>query len=266
MKFGVLALAVCLLALSLPAVSLSSCAPQETPAPPPAPYVSPINWKQLVQGENGRFAYYRNGVLQSRFGVDVSEHQGYINWQAAAADGVEFALIRIGNRGATEGLLYRDVYYEANIRDAEEAGVLVGVYFFSQAITEAEAREEARFVLKYLDGRHLDYPVAYDHERVLGPDGRANHLTGDEISRCAEAFFKVIQTAGYDTMLYGNRSDLYRLDNALLDSHDLWLAEYDAPRPTIQRDIVIWQYTSSGNVEGIDTQVDLNIHFLLPKT
>jgi len=257
MKYGVLALTVSFLIMSL-----FSCNLWGPVNPPEDPYVSPYDWEQLIKDENGRFHYYEDGVLHSRFGIDVSEHQGLIDWQAVSHDGVEFALIRIGNRGATEGQLYLDDYYELNILGAEEANILIGVYFFSQATNEREAREEAEFVLQNLDGRRLDYPVAYDHERVPGLEGRADHLTGEQVSRCAEAFFEVIQAAGYETMLYGNKSDLYRLDNSLLDSHDIWFAEYGVPHPTIRHDIVIWQYTSHGFVEGISTRTDLNIHFL----
>ncbi|MCL2751114.1 MAG: glycoside hydrolase [Coriobacteriia bacterium] len=224
--------------------------------------MSPYDWDQLIKDENGRFEYFEDGVLRSRFGIDVSEHQKVIDWQAVAADGVDFAIIRLGHRGLTEGQIYLDLYYEENIRGAKEAGILVGIYFFSQAINEAEAREEAEFVLKILDGMHLDYPIAYDHEVVSGFDARANKLTGAEVSRCARAFFEVIQAAGYETLLYGNKGDLNRLEILLLESHDLWLAEYDAAHPTLKRDIVMWQYTSHGAVKGITTHVDLNIHFL----
>ena len=257
---GLCAAAFC---LTLPLGTLASCRPTEQQsATQPAPYVSPYDWTQLVQDDNGRLTYNNNGAVQSRFGVDVSEHQGPIDWQAAAADGVEFALIRLGNRGATEGQLYLDSCFEANIADAKAAGILTGVYFFSQAINVAEAREEAEFVVDNLHGRSLDYPVAYDFEFVTGFDGRANKLTGQQISSCAEAFFEVIQVAGYETLLYGNKDALLRLDSSLLDSQDLWYAEYGVAHPTIQHDIVIWQYTNQGSVAGISTLTDLNIHFL----
>ena len=255
-------LGILMLTISLLMVSLFSCTTPAAQEPPEDPYVSPFDWEQLRKDKDGRFYYIEDGVLRSRFGIDVSEHQKTIDWQAAAHDGVEFALIRIGHRGATEGQLYLDAYYKANVLGAEEADILVGVYFFSQAVSMAEAREEAEFVLKALDGKKLDYPVAYDHEQVVGLEGRANHLSGAQVSRCAEAFFEVIQAAGYDTMLYGNRNDLLRLNNTLLESNDLWLAEYDVSHPTINRDIVIWQYTSHGFVEGISTRTDFNIHFL----
>jgi len=217
---------------------------------------------QLIKDDKGRFSYYLDGELQSRFGIDVSVHQGSIDWQAVAADGVEFAIIRIGYRGATEGNLYVDTHYEENIRGAAQAGIQTGVYFFSQAINMREAREEAEFVLQHLGGRQLDYPIAFDHERVPEIDGRANRITGAQISRYAEAFFQIIEEAGYEVLLYGNKGDLNRLDNSLLDSHDLWYAEYEVASPSFNRDILIWQYSSHGHVNGIPNRTDLNIHFL----
>jgi GH25 family lysozyme M1 (1,4-beta-N-acetylmuramidase) len=230
----------------------------------PPRYVSPYNWQQLVQDDNGRFSYLHGNTVKSRFGIDVSEHQGAIDWQAVANDGVEFALIRLGNRGATEGLLYLDDYFEDNISGAQQAGILVGVYFFSQAITEAEAREEAEFVLKHLKGHRLDYPVVFDHEKVFGMEARSDHLTGEQISRCTETFLEIIREAGYDTMVYGNKSDLYRLSPYLLNRYGVWLAEYDAAHPTMEHDLAIWQFTSNGSVDGISTRTDLNIHFIAP--
>lgn len=234
------------------------------------PYVSPYSWERLVE-ESGRYNYYDEDlVVASRFGIDVSEHQGLIDWQAVAADGVEFAFIRLGNRGATEGQLYLDEHFEANLTGAKQAGLLVGVYFFSQALDETEALEEAEFVLEHLAGRSLDYPVAFDHEPVTSVEGtsvagRANRISRKDLTLCARSFCEVIEAAGLDTMLYGNTADLAMFDEVLLDSSALWFAQYEVSRPTLEHDFVIWQYTSSGTVAGIDTYTDLNIHFLAPE-
>ena len=249
-------LCVCLLA-----ADLAGCRSEVVSESLPDPYVSPFDWEQLVLDADGHFTYFEDGEVRSRFGIDVSEHQHDIDWQAVAADGVEFAMIRLGNRGATEGALYLDDCFEANYEGALQAGILVGIYFFSQAINAEEARAEAQFVLTHLEGRRLDYPIAFDHEHV-GANGRTYGLTGKEITLCARAFCEVIEAAGYDTMLYGNRRDLFRLDIGFLDHYDLWYAEYDAYYPALEHDFVIWQYTSHGSVAGISTRVDLDIHFL----
>ena len=159
--------------------------------------------------------------------------------------------MRAGNRGYTEGALYADERFSENVDGAEAAGLATGVYFFSQAVTPDEAREEADFVLGLLAGRPLDLPVAFDHEPVSDETGRANHLAGTELAACARAFCERIEQAGYDTLVYGNKRDIARV----------WFAEYDVAVPTGQFDFVMWQYTSTGTVAGISTRVDLNIRF-----
>ena len=178
-----------------------------------------------------------------------------------AADGVDFAIVRAGNRGYTEGALYADERFSENVDGAEAAGLATGVYFFSQAVTPDEAREEADFVLGLLAGRPLDLPVAFDHEPVSDETGRANHLAGTELAACARAFCERIEQAGYDTLVYGNKRDIARFGGDVPDGRPVWFAEYDVAVPTGQFDFVMWQYTSTGTVAGISTRVDLNIRF-----
>ena len=150
----------------------------------------------------------------------------------------------------------------------------MGVYFFSQAITPDEAREEASFVLEHLAGRPLQMPVVFDHEPVTSTSGRANEIAGDELAACAAAFCETIEAAGYQTMVYGNRQDMERItpidgtaEAATALAHEIggravWLAEYDAAVPSATFDFEMWQYTNSGTVNGISTQVDLNIQLI----
>lgn len=235
--------------------------PSSDPEPAEPPYESPYTWDNLVY-EEGRFYYYKDGHIASRVGIDVSSHQKEIDWAAVAADGIEFAFIRVGNRGATEGQLYLDEQFHANIQGAKQAGIDVGVYFFSQAITEEEAIQEAEFVCANLGGIALEYPVVFDHEPVTieGNAGRANTLSREQATANAQAFCEVIEQAGYVPMLYGNKLDLARYDSTLTDTYDVWFAEYDAALPSGQLDFVMWQYTSSGQVQGIPVNVDMNIH------
>ena len=222
-------------------------------------YVSPFNWECLDHTDS-RYRYIVNGKVLSRFGIDVSEHQDEIDWDAVADDGVEFAIIRIGYRGTTEGDLYEDAYYEDNIAGAKAAGIDCGVYFFSQAKTVEEAVEEAEFVLELLDGERLELPVVFDSE-VKGDygTGRTAGLSNDEMAAICNAFCKRIEQGGYGTMVYGNRRDLGRYTIDLIDSSKIWFAEYGMASPTLQADLVIWQYSSDGIVDGIDGTVDLNI-------
>jgi GH25 family lysozyme M1 (1,4-beta-N-acetylmuramidase) len=224
-------------------------------------YVSPYDWTNLFH-RDGRFVYEQNGAVVSRFGIDVSEHQGAIDWEAVASGGVTFAFIRLGNRGYTEGALRLDAQYFANIEGARTAGIEVGVYFFSQAVNEDEAREEAEFVLGHLDGQALDYPVVYDFEPVGASDGRANRLSPRQVTDNARAFCERIEADGYSTMIYGNAKDIARYETEFLATYEVWYAEYDAMQPNGQFDFVIWQFTSSGSIAGITSRVDLNIQFI----
>ena len=178
------------------------------------------------------------------------------------ADGVDFAFVRVGNRGYTEGALYADTRYAENIDNATSAGLDVGAYFFSQAVSVEEAREEAEFVLRLLAGRYLALPVAYDHEPVADGAGRANNMDRETLTACARAFCERLEQGGYETMIYGNSGDMARYDRADLGGRPVWFAEYDAAEPHAQFDFAIWQYTNGGSVAGIGTAVDLNL--LLP--
>lgn len=227
------------------------------------PYVSPYDWSGLVR-DGEKLAYYENDALCSRWGIDVSEHQGNdIDWAAVADAGVQFAFARIGNRGATEGALSADEFFFQNAIRAGEAGIQVSAYFFSQALTEDEAREEARFALENLretEAAGATFAcVAYDHEPVEIEGARANNLSSDQLTANARAFCEAIAEAGYAPMLYGNQRDLLRLASDLRATYPVWLAEYDVEAPTAPLDFVIWQYTNAGTVPGIPTNVDLNV-------
>lgn len=221
-------------------------------------YVSPYDWAGL-QRTGDRFAYYEDDALRSQLGVDVSDHQGSVDWNAVAADGVDFAMVRVGNRGYTEGSLYADSRYAQNIDDATSAGLDVGAYFFSQAVSVDEAREEADFVLELLAGRYLALPVAYDHEPVADAAGRANNVDRETLTACALAFCERLEEGGYSTMIYGNSGDMARYDRSNLGGRPVWFAEYDAAQPHAQFDFAMWQYASNGTVAGIATNVDMNL-------
>lgn len=227
----------------------------------PEPYVSPYDWTKLER--TGDRLVYQDGEKRSQLGVDVSSHQGTIDWQAVAADGIDFAFVRAGNRGYTEGGLFVDERFAENVDGATAAGLNVGVYFFSQAITAEEAREEADLVLKALAGRYVALPVVFDHEPVPDAAGRANNLSRDTLTSCALAFCERLEAAGYDTMIYGNKGDIARYNREALGTRPVWFAEYDALKPSAQFDFAIWQYTNNGTISGIPTPVDLNL--LLPE-
>lgn len=206
---------------------------------------------------------YKDDKYSSRLGVDVSHHQGKIDWEKVKEDGYEFAIIRIGYRGyGTEGTLNLDNRFHENIKDAQRAGLDVGVYFFAQAINEEEALEEAEFVLKHLKGYELELPVAYDPESILYDEARTDDVTGEQFTKNAKVFCKRIRKAGYETMIYSNMLwEAYELDLEKLSDYPVWYADY-GPLPQTPYDFVMWQYTSSGTVDGIKGRVDLNIQFV----
>lgn len=211
----------------------------------------------------------KNGYLQydefsARLGVDVSEYQGDIDWEAVEAAGMDFAFVRLGFRGATRGLLNVDAKFEQNLQQATDAGLFVGVYFFSQAITEAEAEAEAEFVIETLNGRKLAYPVVFDWEPPSN-SGAENYRTtdveGQQVTKFARAFCEKIKEAGYKPCVYTNKYMAYEFFNLEeLKDYDLWYAEYQLT-PSLYYDFRIWQYTETGSVPGIDGNVDIDICF-----
>ena len=223
--------------------------------------VCPYDTNLLVL--DGSIMYYNDPAYETAIGIDVSSHQGEIDWERVAASGVEFAMIRLGYRGyGSEGTLNLDPYFEQNLAGARAAGLKAGIYFFSQAITVEEAYEEAAFVLEHLDGEELDYPLAYDWEPISGVGARTDGLDSVTLTDCALTFCHMAELAGYTPMVYYNNPVGYgRYDLSRLTDYDVWFAQY-ASRPTMYYDYRIWQYTSSGTVPGIDTRVDMNIAFI----
>ena len=223
-------------------------------------YVSPYDWDNLDRA-NGRYRYIVNGETKSRLGIDVSESQHEIDWQQVSADGIDFAIVRVGYRGATEGNLYLDDFFRANLDGAQAAGLDCGVYFFSQANTVDEAVEEADFVLEQLNGMKLAYPVAFDSEVVnlKGEEAPTRNLTQEEMTAIADAFCDRIEAAGYQTLIYGNIADLARYQHDSLGHRPIWWAEYGTSAPHENLAISLWQYSNSGKVAGVSTNVDMNI-------
>ncbi len=233
-------------------------------------YVSPYDWAANLSREGGRYVYSENGEVKSRVGIDVSDHQHSVNWAAVAQDGIDFAMLRLGNRGSTEGQLYEDTTFADNVLGVQSVGMPFGAYFFSQATNEDEAREEAQFVLSTLSSYGLSpesvqYPVVFDQEPVEG-EGRANNLSADQLTANAIAFCQEIENAGYRPMVYGNQIDMAQRNMDELSAYPVWYAEYDVAEPSADFDFIMWQYTNSGTVRGIDTEVDLNIYMVEERT
>lgn len=196
-----------------------------------------------------------------KVGIDVSEHQGVIDW-AAVATQVDFAVIRLGYRGYTSGGMALDAYYSANIAGATEAGIPVGVYFYSQATSYEEGVEEANFVLNNLGDYGLAYPVVLDREDPMADDARTNDLTTEQHTQAVLGFLETIQESGHRAMIYTNRTyyALY-LDLEKIYQYPVWFAQY-ADEPDWPYEFSIWQYTENGTVAGISGSVDLNLEMM----
>ena len=198
----------------------------------------------------------KTGVL----GIDVSKWQKEIDWDKVKNEGVDFAIIRCGYRGSVTGSLVEDPYFEQNIKGALAAGIKVGVYFFTQAVNEVEAVEEASMVISLVRDYELQYPVFIDTEGA-GGNGRADSLNVEERTAVCEAFCTTVKNAGLEAGVYASRNWYNnKLTASTLESYAIWLAEYRSV-PLYQGYYQMWQYTSKGKINGINGNVDLNVSY-----
>lgn len=208
------------------------------------------------------YSFYKDKDLSTSIdGIDVSEFQGYIDWQQVKDAGIEFAFIRIGCRTYDDGGIIFDTRFKENLYSADRAGIETGVYFFSQALTVEEALEEADAVIEAIRPFNITYPVVFDWEIIAEDYARTDAISIESLSDCCVAFCERIKEAGYTPMIYQNTSTLlYNVDLPRIKEYDIWLAEYN-DEPTYYYDYKIWQYTNEGHVAGISTDVDLNVSF-----
>lgn len=210
---------------------------------------------------DGVMHYYEDGERVSHKGIDVSKYQDKIDWEKVASDEVEYAFIRLGIRGYTEGEIIEDETFEDNIKGALKNDIDVGVYFFTQALSEEEAEEEAAYVIESIAPYQVKYPIVLDVESVTSSKARGNDLTSEERTKYCIAFCEKIKEAGYTPMIYGNLKTFTLLLNIEeLEDYDKWFAYYDESY-YFPYDFKIWQYTNKGKVAGIKGDVDLNISF-----
>lgn len=209
------------------------------------------------------------------YGIDVSKHQGSINWTQVKNDGIEFAFIKVAGRGYETGKLYYDTRYKENLSGATSAGIKVGAYFFSQATTVMEAREEASMMIDALKGYEITYPVVFDWETDRGYRTNTN-ISQSTMTAMAETFCDMLEAAGYRAMIYANTFDFERFHaREITTRYASWLARYPKTYannsrrymlgdglPELKYPYQIWQYSSTGRVNGITGDVDMNISFI----
>ena len=212
---------------------------------------------------------YDDEDMDVSYGIDVSQHNDEIDWEAMkeAGEKPDFIYVRAGIRGYGSGKLVADTQVSANLIGARELGSEVGVYFVTQAVNEEEAREEAQFVIETLSDNTVDLPIALDVEKVdnYETEPRTKNLSAEEYTRNVLAFADEMKKYGHDTIIYGNgKTFMLLLDMSMLEDVDKWFADYVAEDdyiPYFPYDFSIWQFSSGGHVTGINGEVDLNIRF-----
>lgn len=231
--------------------TLPTTLPTTKPQPRPNPYV-PSDFTK-----DGQWMVCARGDV--RRGIDVSAHQGDIDWEKVKAAGIEFVIIRIGFRGyGSAGNMVEDAYGLSNLRAARAAGLQVGAYFFSQATSVAEAEAEAAFALEILEGFQLDLPLVYDWE-YISDTARTANVTPAELTAFARAFCGWVRESGYNPMVYFNEKYAAgRLDPSTLGEIPFWFARYDGVYD-VPYSCYVWQFSNTGRVPGINGNVDLNI-------
>ena len=218
--------------------------------------------EEFFSSSSGRIKYTGSDYDVLR-GVDVSEHQLDIDWKQVAASGVDYAYIRVGWRGYTEGGLFEDVYFERNIQGALDAGLHVGVYMFSQAVTVQEAIEEADFVLERIGKYDVTLPVVFDWEKIEAAEARSHGLTMELRTDCARAFCETVKSAGYVPCVYFNRNlGYYGYDLTRLTDYEFWFSLPESGFPNFYYACDMWQYSFTETVPGSAEPTDMNLWFI----
>lgn len=207
---------------------------------------------------------YTGSDYQVLRGIDVSEHQHEIDWAQVAASGVDYAYVRLGYRGYTEGGLFEDPYFRANVEGALANGLQVSVYFFSQAISVQEAIEEAEYVLARIRDYNITLPVVYDWEKINGEmAARTDNLDFSILNDCAVAFCDTVKNAGYEPAIYFNRHlGYYGYDLSRMTDYDFWFALPESSFPNFYYAVDMWQYSFTEQVPGIAEPTDMNLMFI----
>ena len=210
----------------------------------------------------GTASYMEGTEKEAKKGIDVSTFQGDINWKKVKNDGIDFAIIRLGFRGYESGKIVLDSKFEDNIEGSLKAGIDTGVYFFTEALNEKEAVEEAEFVIENLEGYKINMPVVIDVEESANKEKtRTRDVTAEQRTKNVIAFCEKIKSAGYDVMIYGNlKSFMIMMNFEDLEQYDKWFAYYRYPFHFPYK-IKMWQYTSSEKIDGIDGKTDVNLMF-----
>ena len=203
--------------------------------------------------------YYEDEIYTSRMGVDISRHDGEIDWKKLKNSGRDFVFLRAAWRGYETGIMHVDENFHQNIVGALDAGFDVGVYVFSQATNEKEALEEAEFILNEIKDYKITLPVVFDPEHIYKDSGRSDDVTGEQFTKNAIVFCERVKQAGYEPMIYANLSwQAFVLDLEQLQDYKMWYADYQKV-PRTPYDFEFWQYSAWGDLPGTNTICDLDL-------
>lgn len=211
---------------------------------------------------SGKYKYYSEGKCVSYFGVDISKDQDYVDFVKLKKAGVDFVMIRVGARGYSTGQLSLDDYFKDNLKRATDAGLDVGLYFLSQAISEEEANEEVALIAENIVDYDISYPIAFVMRYEKGENARVEKINKAKKTSVARAFLKGIKDKGYIPMIFGNKEWLCKnIDlSKVINDYDIWYSEYEEV-PSFPYKFAMWQYSKTGTVDGIAGLVDFNICF-----
>ena len=219
-----------------------------------------VTGEQVIQG--AKHTFNSEGILQTGsgiLGIDVSKWNGNIDWNAVKNSGVSYVIIRCGYRGSTTGAMIEDPKFKTNIQGALNAGLKVGIYFFSQAVNEVEAVEEASMTISLIKKYNISYPVFLD---VEASGGRADGIDRDTRTKVIKAYCETIKNSGYTAGVYANKTWLESyINTGELGKYKIWLAQYNTA-PTYGGRYDLWQYSSKGSVAGISGHTDMNLSYL----
>lgn len=212
--------------------------------------------------EKGQFVVYDDENYESIQGIDVSSHQGNIDYQKVKEEGIGFVMVRVGYRQAVNGDLQEDTKAKENIQGAIAAGLDVGLYIYSQACTMQEVQEETDLILSFAKDYDITYPIVYDMELFEHEQARINALSNQQKTTFAKTFLEAVEKAGYQPMIYANTTWLNEhIDYEKLSKYPLWYANYDTHQ-RLRADFWMWQYSQTGTLSGINGNVDLNVRVI----
>ena len=223
----------------------------------------PYDWGKLTRTGRSGITYEGDTHFTVRKGLDVSVYQGEINWKKLKKAGFDFVFIRVAARAyGKKGQLLPDKAFSRNIKGAQAAGLDTGAYFFSQAVNEKEALEEADLAVDLLRDYELQLPVVFDPEIIHDDKGRTDKVSAGQFTDNAIAFCERIRKAGFEPMVYANmvwEDRLFEMER--LQDYPFWYADYEKT-PQTPYDFTFWQYTEKGRAPGVDGAVDLDVQFL----